>query len=39
VGRYRVVIGKLTGETFTAVGPAQFVQVVDLPERNYMLYR
>jgi hypothetical protein len=38
-GRYRIVIGKLTGETFTAVGPAQFVQVVDLPERNYMLWR
>jgi photosystem II stability/assembly factor-like uncharacterized protein len=38
-GRYRVVIGKLSGETFTAIGPAQFVQVVDLPERNYMLYR
>ena len=38
-GRYRVVIGKLTGETFTAIGPAQFVQVIDLPDRNYMLHR
>ncbi len=38
-GRYRIVLGKLSGETFTAIGPAQFVQVVDLPERNYMLHR
>jgi hypothetical protein len=38
-GRYRIVIGKLTGDTFTAVGPAQFVQVIDLPDRNYMLHR
>jgi photosystem II stability/assembly factor-like uncharacterized protein len=38
-GRYRIVLGKLSGETFTAIGPSQFVQVIDLPERNYMLYR
>jgi photosystem II stability/assembly factor-like uncharacterized protein len=38
-GRYRIVIGKLTGETFTPIGSAQFVQVVELPERNYMLWR
>jgi hypothetical protein len=38
-GRYRVVIGKLVGETFTQIGPPQFVQVLDLPERNYMLWR
>ena len=38
-GRYRIVIGKLVGETFTAIGQPQFVQVVELPERNYMLWR
>jgi photosystem II stability/assembly factor-like uncharacterized protein len=38
-GRYRVVIGKLVGETFNQIGPAQFVQVIDLPERNYILWR
>jgi hypothetical protein len=38
-GRYRVVIGKLVGETFTQIGQPQFVQVLDLPERNYMLWR
>jgi hypothetical protein len=39
VGRYRVVIGKLTGETFTQIGPAQSVQVLELPAQNYILYR
>ena len=38
-GRYRIVLGKLVGETFTPIGQPQFVQVVDLPERNYMLWR
>ncbi|HVQ41945.1 MAG TPA: hypothetical protein VMS54_07055 [Vicinamibacterales bacterium] len=38
-GRYRVVIGKLVGETFNQIGPAQFVQVIDMPERNYVLWR
>jgi hypothetical protein len=38
-GRYRVVIGKLVGETFTAIGQPQFFQVVQLPEQNYILYR
>ncbi len=38
-GRYRVVIGKLVGETFTAIGPPQTFQVVDLPAQNYILYR
>jgi hypothetical protein len=38
-GRYRVVLGKLVGETFTAVGPPQTFQVVTLPAQNYILYR
>jgi hypothetical protein len=38
-GRYRIVIGKLVGETFTQIGPAQFVNVVALPAQNYILYR
>jgi photosystem II stability/assembly factor-like uncharacterized protein len=38
-GRYRAVIGKLTGDTFVPVGPAQTFQVETLPERNYQLYR
>jgi photosystem II stability/assembly factor-like uncharacterized protein len=38
-GRYRVVIGKLVGETFTPIGQPQFVQVVELPKQNYVLYR
>jgi hypothetical protein len=33
------VIGKLVGETFTAIGQPQFVQVLPLPEQNYVLYR
>jgi photosystem II stability/assembly factor-like uncharacterized protein len=38
-GRYSVVLGKLVGETFTAVGPPQMFRVVPLPEKNYQLYR
>ena len=38
-GRYRVVIGKLVGETFTPIGQPQFVQVLELPAQNYVLYR
>ena len=38
-GRYRVVIGKLVGETFTPIGQPQFVQVMELPAQNYILYR
>ena len=38
-GRYRVVIGKLVGETFTPIGQPQFVQVLELPPQNYILYR
>jgi hypothetical protein len=38
-GRFTVQLGKLTGETFTAVGPAQSFRVVTLPEKNYQLYR
>jgi hypothetical protein len=38
-GRYRAVIGKLAGETFTPVGPSQTFQVMPLPEQNYILYR
>ena len=38
-GRYRIVIGKLVGETFTQIGQPQFVQVMTLPEQNYILYR
>ena len=38
-GRYRVVIGKLVGETFTPIGQPQFFQVVELPPQNYILYR
>jgi hypothetical protein len=33
------VIGKLVGETFTPIGQPQFVQVIDLPAQNYVLYR
>ena len=38
-GRFTVILGKLTGETFTAIGPPQTVRVVPLPEKNYQLYR
>ena len=38
-GRYRVVIGKLVGETFTPIGQPQFFQVIELPKQNYILYR
>jgi len=38
-GRYTVQLGKLAGETFTAVGPEQSFRVVTLPEKNYQLYR
>ncbi len=38
-GRYRAVIGKLVGEAFVPVGPAQTFQIVPLPDRNYQLYR
>jgi hypothetical protein len=38
-GRYRIVIGKLVGETFTQIGQPQFVQVMPLPEQNYVTYR
>jgi hypothetical protein len=38
-GRFRAQLGKVVGETFTPLGPAQFFQVVPLPERNYQLYR
>jgi len=38
-GTYRAVLGKLTGETFTQLGPAQTFQVLELPEQNYRLYR
>jgi photosystem II stability/assembly factor-like uncharacterized protein len=38
-GRYRIVIGKLVGDTFTAIGQPQFVNVVALPAQNYILYR
>ncbi|HEX5217543.1 MAG TPA: hypothetical protein VFV98_18915 [Vicinamibacterales bacterium] len=38
-GRYRVIIGKLSGETFTQIGPAQTVVVKTLPEQNYVLWR
>jgi hypothetical protein len=38
-GTYRVAIGTLDGQTFTAMGPAQTFQVITLPERNYQLYR
>ncbi len=38
-GRYRVVIGKLVGDTFTPIGQPQFVQVMELPAQNYILYR
>ena len=38
-GRYTVQLGKLTGETFAAVGPPQSFRVVTLPEKNYQLYR
>jgi photosystem II stability/assembly factor-like uncharacterized protein len=39
LGLYRVVLGKLTGETFTAIGAPETVQVVPLPPQNYILYR
>jgi uncharacterized membrane protein YgcG len=38
-GRYRAVIGKLAGDTFTPLGPSQTFQVMPLPEQNYVLYR
>jgi photosystem II stability/assembly factor-like uncharacterized protein len=38
-GRYRAVLGKLVGEAFIPIGPAQTFQVVPLPEKNYGLYR
>ena len=38
-GRYRIVIGKLVGDTFTQIGPAQTVNVIALPAQNYILYR
>jgi hypothetical protein len=38
-GRYRVVLGKMVGETFTPLGQPQFFQVIPLPEQNYRLYR
>ena len=38
-GRYRIVIGKLVGDTFTPIGQPQFVQVMMLPAQNYILYR
>jgi hypothetical protein len=38
-GRFRAQLGKLVGDTFTPVGPAQTFHVVTLPERNYQLYR
>jgi hypothetical protein len=33
------VIGRLVGDTFTQIGQPQFVQVMPLPEQNYVLYR
>jgi photosystem II stability/assembly factor-like uncharacterized protein len=33
-GRYVAVLGKMTGETFTAIGPAQAFVVVPLPEKD-----
>jgi hypothetical protein len=36
---YRAQLGKLVGDTFTPVGPAQFFQVKPLPAQNYVLYR
>ena len=38
-GRYRLVIGRLQGDTFTAIGQPQFVNVIEMPEQNYRLYR
>ena len=38
-GTYRVSIGKLDGQTFTAIGPSQTFQVITLPEKNYQHYR
>ena len=38
-GRYRAVLGKMVGDTFTAIGPSQGFSVVPLPEKNYQLYR
>jgi photosystem II stability/assembly factor-like uncharacterized protein len=38
-GRFTVQLGKLTGETFTAVGPPQSFRVETLPDKNYQLYR
>jgi hypothetical protein len=38
-GRYRAVLGKMVGETFTALGPPQSFQIITLPEKNYQLYR
>jgi photosystem II stability/assembly factor-like uncharacterized protein len=38
-GTYRVAIGTVDGQTFTAIGPMQTFQVIALPERNYQLYR
>jgi len=38
-GRYRVIIGKLSGETFTQIGPAQTVVVVTHGGVLDMIYR
>jgi hypothetical protein len=38
-GTFRVQLGKLQGDNFTAVGPAQFFMVKPLPPQNYQLYR
>jgi photosystem II stability/assembly factor-like uncharacterized protein len=38
-GRYTAILGKLVGETFTAIGPPQSFRVMPLPEKNYQLYR
>jgi hypothetical protein len=38
-GLFRAQLGTKVGETFTAIGPAQFFQVRALPQRNYTLYR
>jgi len=34
-GRYRAVLGKMVGDTVTALGPAQTFLVMPLPEKNY----
>ena len=38
-GRYTAILGKVVGETFTAIGVPQSFRVVPLPEKNYQLYR